>query len=494
LLALVMAQAQTIAAQQGTFVRQQETIAQLRDTVARLEARVAELERQLGRNSGNSSMPPSLDDQPGHTPPADKPQRGGLKRKAGKQKGAPGSGLAWRESPDETLEHFPSGACGCGADLAGAADLGVAVAHQQHDIPRVTARVVQHNRHRVQCACGVAHVAPLPDGVADAPTSYGVDLQALCVFLLVVHAVPVHRCAQIVAALTGATPSPGFVHGMLRRTWSALSEVDKRIRALVALAYVVNLDETPLRVGAKRTKQHLLVASTRLYTYFMLGSRNLATFKAFVLAELTGVVVHDRYANYDSAQLTDARAEAGLPALVHQLCAAHLLRDLAAVAEAYPDEHWPMQIIEALQGLIHAANTAREKGFDAIDPDEKADLLMRFRHGVLVGLKDIPRVSARKQSEFRLLLECLRDREADVLRFVDDPRIPATNNQAERDLRPAKTQQKISGRLRCEKTTSYRYRIASYTSTAAKHGIGTLQAIRDALLGRPWLPPMPITA
>lgn len=55
-------------------------------------------------------------------------------------------------------------------------------------------------------------------------------------------------------------------------------------------------------------------------------------------------------------------------------------------------------------------------------------------------------------------------------------------------LRPAKTQQKISGRLRSEKTTSYRYRIASYTSTAAKHGIGILQALRDALLGHAWMP------
>jgi hypothetical protein len=122
LLALVLAQAQTIAAQQ-------EMIGQLQATVVRLEARVAGLERQLGRNSGNSSMPPSLDGQPGHTPPPDKPQRSGPKRRPGKQTGAPGSGLAWRESPDETREHFPTGRRGCGADLAGATDLGVAAAH-----------------------------------------------------------------------------------------------------------------------------------------------------------------------------------------------------------------------------------------------------------------------------------------------------------------------------------------------------------------------------
>ena len=70
-------------------------------------------------------------------------------------------------------------------------------------------------------------------------------------------------------------------------------------------------------------------------------------------------------------------------------------------------------------------------------------------------------------------------------------RIPPTSNQAERDLRPAKTQQKISGRLRSEKATRDRYAIRGYISTAAKHGASVLTAIRDALEGSPWMPPIP---
>ena len=57
-----------------------------------------------------------------------------------------------------------------------------------------------------------------------------------------------------------------------------------------------------------------------------------------------------------------------------------------------------------------------------------------------------------------------------MLRFLTDTAIPPTSNQAERDLRPSKTQQKISGRLRSEKTTRDRYAIRGYASTAAKHG------------------------
>jgi hypothetical protein len=77
-----------------------------------------------------------------------------------------------------------------------------------------------------------------------------------------------------------------------------------------------------------------------------------------------------------------------------------------------------------------------------------------------------------------------------VLRFLTDLRIPPTSNQAERDLCPAKTQQKISGRLRSEQATRDRYAIRGYVSTAAKHGADIMTALRDALAGSPWTPPI----
>lgn len=118
--------------------------------VADLAARVERLERQASRNSGNSSMPPSADDLPGRTPPRRKPSAGG-KRKPGKQPGSPGSHLAWSEYLDDKVPHFPAGACECGADLAGAGDLGVAASHQQVEIPLVSAQVIQHDLHAVRC-------------------------------------------------------------------------------------------------------------------------------------------------------------------------------------------------------------------------------------------------------------------------------------------------------------------------------------------------------
>ena len=81
-----------------------------------------------------------------------------------------------------------------------------------------------------------------------------------------------------------------------------------------------------------------------------------------------------------------------------------------------------------------------------------------------------------------------------MLRFLTDTAIPPTSNHAERDLRPAKTQQKISGRLRSETTTRHRYGYRGYASTARKHGIDVFTAIKDALTGNPWIPPIPASA
>ena len=473
----------SLIADQGRVLEEQAAaIGELRAEVVALAAEVRDLRRRLGRNSGNSSMAPSADDLPGRTPPPAKPQRGKGGRQPGGQPGAPGSHLAWSASPDEQVPHFPDGACACGADLAAAADLGVAASHQIVDVPLETARVTQHDLHEVACRCGRVHQAPAPAGAGVAGTvTYGLGLQAWCVYLMAAHAIPVHRCAELIGALTGARPSPGFVHGLLARAAAAVAAPNRLIRALVILSDVVCADETPIRAGPgpKKAERYLLVACTGLLTYYLLGDRSMKTFAAFVLPDLAGsVVVHDRYQNYDA-----------FPGLIHQLCTAHILRDLADAAETYPDAHWPVQITQALQGLIHAANTARPKGLAAVPADTAAPLEHAFRHGVILGLSQVP-----ARSPHRALLECLRDRRDDILRFTTDLAIPPTSNQAERDARPAKTQQKISGRLRSEEITRHRYAILGYISTAAKHGTDVLTALRDAITGRPWMPPIPSQA
>lgn len=476
-----------VVTQAGQLAAQAEQIVSLAKTNAELAAKLARLEHLLSRNSANSSMPPSHD--PGKTPPPQQQRRGGPARKPGKQPGAPGSHLAWTDNPDVRQNLFPQGHCECGRDLGAAMDLGITDRYQQHEIPLISVTVTQYDQHQVRCGCGRTHTAARPAGARGGSVEYGPKLQAFAVYLMVMHFVPAHRCAELLESLTGAAPSVGFVHGLLARASTLLEQAHQRIATLITGAYAVCCDETPLRVGSKTPKagrkkaeKYLLVACTQLYTHYLLGNRDLDTFQAFVFKDLSGsVIVYDRYQNYDSVKLGE---------LQHQLCCQHLCRDLDAAAEVYPDSEWPPQIARALRGLIHHANLARDAGHTAIDTGSADGLIKEFKDGVRVGLSKTTSHGQRPgERQARLLLEVLRDREADVLRFTSDLRVPPTSNQAERDLRPAKTQQKISGRLTSEARTADRYRIRGYLSTATKHRRNAMDALREAILGRPWMPP-----
>ena len=293
-----------IAEQARVLEEQAEAISELRSDVLALADEGRELRRRLGRNSGNSSMAPSADDLPGRRPPETKPKRGKGGRKPGGQPGARGAHLAWSGQPDDTVPHFPQGPCACGADLAAGADLGVAVSHQLVDIPLAAATVTQHDLHEVACGCGLVHRAAAPAGTGTAGTvTYGLNLQAWCVYLMAAHHIPVHRCAELIESLTGAKPSPGFVHGMIARAAAAAAGANRLIRCLIILAHVACADETPIRVGPgpKTRKKYLLVACTDLLTCYFLGDRSLQTFGAFVLPDMAGtVVVHDRYQNVNA--------------------------------------------------------------------------------------------------------------------------------------------------------------------------------------------------
>ena len=290
---------------------------------------------------------------------------------------------------------------------------------------------------------------------------------------------------RLIADLAGAAVSAGFVHKILAAVAAAVAEVVKGIKTLITLAAVVHFDETTLRSGKAGATGYVWSASTGRYTLYALGRRSGKQFRDIGIGPgFAGVAVHDRYAVYDQAGSFAAGVR-------HQLCCSHLLRDLADAAETYPEHVWPIQCQRALRALIHAANLARAAGHTEIDPAVRDELIREFRQAVVVGRKDVPRVGGPrdKQPPARNLLEDLYHRHDDVTRFCYDTRIPPTNNLAERDLRPHKTQQKISGRLTSDTATTNRLTIRSYLSTAVKHSINTMTALRDAITANPWTPP-----
>src|SRR5487761_630827 len=433
------------------------------ERIAGLEALVAELRERL-----------------------DAAERAEKKRSRGKQPGSPGAAMRTRK-PDETLDHYPEGACECGLDLEGAADLGVARFYQQEDVPEPRpSRRYRHNLHKARCTCGKVHIAPRPDGVPDAPLSVGPRLSAMAVYLSVFQHVPVERARQLISDLTGGVVSAGFVHSCLAKAAGLVKDSVALIRTLIAASPVAGFDETTLRSGPAGEKKYVHGAFTEEYSAFWLGTRSLDTMEdAGILPVFAGIAVSDRYQNYFSPRWEHIAG--------NQACLSHLLRDFEDCAESYPGAVWPVQAQRALRGLIRAWHAAREQGLDAIPADARKPLEHEFRHAVLAGLASVPRVpgpkNSTKQRPGRELLEFCRDRRSDVLLFTEDTTVWPTNNISERGVRPLKTQQKISGRLASDDVTQDRLDIRSYIDTARKHGKNAMDVLHDLMLGRPWRPP-----
>jgi len=163
---------------------------------------------------------------------------------------------------------------------------------------------------------------------------------------------------------------------------------------------------------------------------------------------------------------------------------------VTAADEAHPGQIWPTQARNALLALNTAAHRARTADQEHIPPEIAQFYLTLFAQAIVVGLSLHPRAPGREQTKTRNLLERLRDRGDEVLRFAQDLAVPFTNNQAERDLRPAKTQLKISCCHRSDTGAAAWLRVRGYISTARKHGIKVMAAIRDAITGNPWKPPV----
>jgi transposase len=443
-------------------------------TIEELRAEVGELKRRLGRNSRNSSQPPSTDG------PAVSPSRAARRhgaRRPGKQPGAGGSALFQTSDPDEVIDHVPQACGGCGSDLTGAAALGV-VRRQVHDIPTITPVVVEHRLHRRRCGCGTTTTAAAPAGVGAAAV-YGPNLRALAVYLLVFQHIPVARAQALIADLTGAHPSTGWISSQLVAVADVLVDVEKLIKTLIVLAHVIHVDETTSNINGGRWWLHVACTDT-LTAYHLHPSRGRAAVTEFdVLPAFRGTVVHDALSVYDA-----------YPGARHALCGAHISRELVAAGEADPDQTWPAQALRALHGLNTAAHHARDQQLPAIPPETAQPLLDSWRHALLVGLAEHRRAPGRRQSKTRNLLERLRDRDHQVLLFARDLSVPFTNNQAERDVRPTKTQMKISGCHRSDTTAKAWLRVRGYISTVRKHGDNILDALRDAITGNPWKPPV----
>ena len=212
-------------------------------------------------------------------------------------------------------------------------------------------------------------------------------LRALVVF----QQVPIGRCRQLIADVTGAVVSAGFIHSWLRTAAELAAGVIKLIKTLITAAHVAGFDETTLRAGPAGQKKYVHGAFTERYPAFFLGQRTLEPMREpGILPGFAGIVVSDRYQNYFHPSWEHIAG--------NQACLAHLIRDFQDAAETYPAAIWQAQAQRALRGLTRAWHQASEQGLGEIPAAAAEPLIFEFRHAVLAGLPDIPRIPGPKNS------------------------------------------------------------------------------------------------
>src|SRR5262249_46089182 len=202
-----------------------------------------------------------------------------------------------------------------------------------------------------------------------------------------------------------------------------------------------------------------------------------------ILPRFQGVSLHDGWTSYRHYRRCR-----------HALCTAQRLRERTVVEEELP-QPWAGQLKALLREMHTTVEQARAAGAHHL-PTPLRDAL-RARYEALLGrglavnprpppsADAAPRRGRRKQSPVRNLLDRLWTYEDEALLFLDDFAVPFDNNQAERDLRMVKVQQKISGTFRSPSGAHAFCPLRSLLSTWRKQGRSALGALEALFAGHP---------
>jgi len=483
--------------------------------VEALEVEVASLRRQVGRDSSNSSQPPSQDG------PAAKgkaralkpgPVQGGIKRRAGGQKGHRGTGLERVAVPERTQKVRPPACGGCGGGLE-TAEGRIASAVQVFDIPQIAVTVTEYQMMALTCGCGHVTTAAPPPQVSGGPTCYGPNVIAAATFLASTDVLGLERTADLMSALLGTPVSTGFISRCLIRLDTALQNAgfEGALKTALSEADVLGTDESPAPITA--TGKDLTQAGTKdvvgqdchnphvftcrtmhaytgggpdLVWYGAAGTRTKPAITAFgILDPFKGVLVRDDYGGYHSydEQLTGV-----------QQCLSHLIRYLDDAYGIDPlAQAWTRQVVEVFRTAIHTVKTTRAEGHTSLDAEFLTDLRHRYDQAVAVGIStNLSRPWHKDKKHPGLVLaRRLKRKTEQVWLFTGRFDVPPTNNGSENAIRGYKIAVKVSGCWRTLATLQRHCRIRSYLTSARNHARQPLDAIRDALSGYPWMPPVP---
>lgn len=423
---------------------------------------------RLGRNSRNSSIPPSQDPNR-----ARKKKAPGdiVKRKPGGQEKHEGSTLVKTDTPD-AIEEIIIDRRTIPADRT-YVEAGFE-SRQVVDV-KIKVHVTEYRAEVLKDECGKRYVARFPDGITKA-IQYGGGVKAESVYLSMFQLVPLARVQDQFTDQMGLPLSKGSVSNFNEEACGRLVMFEAWAKQQLLVSPLNHADETGINVNGTKIWLHNL-SNGKVTLYHPDEKRGKeAMDRMGVLPHYKGYLCHDHWRSYYKYK-----------DIIHVLCNAHHIRELERVIE--DDGHeWAKALLKFLVDLSKTVDAAG----GVLSAEKITEYTKRYQkileQGEAECQKPPPKEAGKrgrvKRTFSRNLLERLRDFEDDTLRFMTEAIVPFTNNQGENDLRMTKVQQKISGCFRSLEGAKIFCRIRGFLSTCRKNNVSPTEALRDLFQGK----------
>lgn len=421
----------------------------LKKEIVILKERLAKHENP--KNSRNSSIPPSKDE---NRPKPNQSLRERSGKKPGGQKGRTGKTLEMTNNPDVVVELKPDYCSGCGSSLASAPET-KEQSRQVVDIPPIKAVWTEYQTFGKTCSCGHRTVPDFP-AEANAPISYGQNIEALIGYFHARQHLPFDRMRETLKDVFGTSISEGGIHRLLDRFAQKTTSLYQAIKRRIGIASMVGADETGVKVNGEN--DWFWAWQTTKLTYIAHSdNRASATIdREFPQGFPQSILGHDDYA-----------AQAKTLAKGHQTCLAHLQRRLKYLCQKYPDDQWAKQFLELLYDSL---KLKPKLDFQKPGSPERDTILQRF--GQL--LENPPQ---KKHKELYAFFKTRYRKKDSLFTFLFHKEVPPDNNGSERAIRNVKIKQKISGQFKTTRAAQNFAQIRSVIDTTIKNGLNVLEAL-----------------
>lgn len=437
---------------QDTIAGQAKIITALTEKVKALEAELAAVKNK--KNSNNSHMPPSKDE---NRVKRNQSLRIKTSLKPGGQPGHEGKTLGCRAVPDETVKHSVCFCNCCGSDLTGTDGVLVS-ARQVIDIIPASLKYTEHRLYKKQCRCGHTTQGSFPAHVTGA-VQYGPNVEALAGYLHARQYMPYQRMKEFLNDVMQLPVSTGGINNILQRLAQKALPVYEQIKQRIGHAAFAGTDETGLNINGK-TNWMWVWQNDGLTFLACSDNRGFKTIgDTFPAGFPNTVLQHDRLACHFKAT-----------AKQHQVCTAHLLRDLNYINGLYNNQcNWAKDFKSLLQQAILLKKGLTPAEYAAAGPRQQ----QLFENLRLLLHRPI---GERFEKSLSLQKSLLKHQTA-ILYFLLQPDVPPDNNGSERAIRNVKVKQKISGQYKSTKGADTFAILRSVIDTTIKAGQNVLYAL-----------------